>query len=123
MYYLSTGKEHEEETEEEKTINNRVRKAINFDLNTKQLKAFYGKKFTSAYYDIQRVFRKHGFEHRQGSGYCSRDQLTRFEVFHIAEDMKRELPWMKDCVKNIDVTDIGRIHSLNYVFECDTELD
>lgn len=103
----------------------KVRKAINFDLDTKKLKEVYGDgtNISAAYYEIKRFFKKHGFEHRQGSGYCSEFKMTKMEVLHVAKEMNEALPWMKNCIKNIDVTDIGTIHSLGYVFESDQEIE
>lgn len=103
----------------------KIRKAINFDLDTHKLRTVYGEEtnYTAAYHDIERFFNKLDFEHRQGSGYCSKNKLSDMDIFYSAEDMNRTLPWMKDCVKNIDVTDIGPVYSLNFIFESDAEVE
>ena len=47
-------------------------KALNFDLDTHQLKVHYpGANYRKAYDDLRRFFRHHRFSHRQGSGYIS----------------------------------------------------
>lgn len=46
-----------------------MRKAINFDIDTKKYEEFTGKKSPFAYDEIKRFLKRNGFEHRQGSGY------------------------------------------------------
>ena len=71
-------------------------KALNFDLDTHQLKAHYpGANYRQAYDDLRRFFKRHQFSHRQGSGY------------------------------KIDVTNIGRQHDLTELLKPteDIEID
>lgn len=50
-------------------------KALNFDLDTHQLKEHYpGANYRQAYDDLRRFFKRHRFSHRQGSGYISHDK-------------------------------------------------
>ena len=52
-------------------------KALNFDLDTHQLKEHYpGANYRQAYGDLRRFFKRHRFSHRQGSGYISDDKPT-----------------------------------------------
>lgn len=86
------------------------RKAINFDLDTKVMKeqGLYPK----GYKLLKNSFKELGFTHRQGSGYTSIDKITNDQVYTLIENIVSENPWLADCVKKIDVTDIGRQHDL-----------
>lgn len=89
----------------------RYRKAINFDLSVHELEKYYPD-YRRAYYDVKRFFRKRHFEHRQGSGYISKERLGQADVADLLDAMSTELPWMAECVTRIDVTNIGRQHDL-----------
>lgn len=89
----------------------KYRKAINFDLSVHELEKYYPD-YRKAYYDVKRFFKKWGFEHRQGSGYISRDKLAQVDIADLLDAMSTELPWMGECVTRIDVTNIGRQHDL-----------
>lgn len=91
----------------------RYLKAINFDLDTHKLQAQYpGANYSNAYYDLRRFFKKHGFEHRQGSGYISLNKLATADIYDLMDDLTQALPWIGDCVNKIDVTNIGQQHDL-----------
>ncbi len=89
-----------------------MRKALNFDLDTKKYEEVTGKSAPTAYGEIRRFLRKNEFEHRQGSGYVSKDSLNDGKIFAIIQNMSMELDWLRSCVKQIDVTNIGKQHSL-----------
>lgn len=89
-----------------------MRKALNFDLDTKKYEEYTGKKAPTAYAEIKRFLKKNGFEHRQGSGYISKESLTDGKIFAIIQNMSVELEWLRNCVEQIDVTNIGKQHSL-----------
>lgn len=56
-------------------------KALNFDLDTHQLKAHYpGANYRQAYDDLRRFFKRHQFSHRQGSGYISDTKLSTADI-------------------------------------------
>ena len=90
----------------------KIRKALNFDLDTKKYEEYTGKKAPTAYDKIKSFLKKNGFEHRQGSGYVSKEPLNDGKVFAIIQSMSIEFDWLKECVKQIDVTNIGKQHSL-----------
>ena len=101
-----------------KVTDSPCRKAINFDLKVSELKAHFGENnYQRGYYEIGKFMRKYGFEHRQGSGYFSKDILTDDYIQSIAKRMRRELPWIKNCIKVIDVTDIGESHNLTDILK------
>ena len=64
-------------------------KALNFDLDTHQLKEHYtGANYRQAYDDLLRFFKQHRFSHRQGSGYISDDKLTTADIYDLTELLK-----------------------------------
>lgn len=88
-------------------------KAINFDLDTHQLKEHYpGTNYRKAYDDLCRFFKRHHFLHRQGSGYISDSKLTTADIYDLMDELSRQFPWLGICVKKIDVTNVGRQHDL-----------
>lgn len=89
-----------------------MRKALNFDLDTKKYEEYTGKKASVAYAQIRRFLSKYDFEHRQGSGYISKQSLNDGKIFAIIQSMSMQLEWLRNCVKQIDVTNIGKQHSL-----------
>lgn len=96
----------------------RSRKAINFDLDTQKLEIFYPHSdYRNAYRDIQRFMTKAGFIHRQGSGYISKEEMDNIKVSNIVEQLTLKYDWLKYCVKEFDVTDIGDQFSLLAVIQ------
>ena len=97
-----------------------TRKQITFDLSQDALKRYYPHKetgqdpqfFKKAYKDIRRFMEASGFERRQYSVYVSTEQRTSLDVALLAQRMGEELPWLRQCVKDITVTNIGARHSL-----------
>lgn len=86
-----------------------VRKAINFDLDTKALKEFYpGKDYRAAYGEIKNFMENIGFEHRQWSGYISIKALDQEEITSNVKKIAQKFPWLSQCVNRFDVTNIGR---------------
>ena len=96
------------------------RKEITFDLSQEALKRHYPHKetaqdpqfFKRAYKDIQRFMDANGFDRRQYSVYVSRSELTALDVAVLTQQMAEQLPWLRQCVKDITVTNIGARHSL-----------
>jgi virulence-associated protein VapD len=92
------------------------RKAINFDLDTKELKKHYpGKNYRKAYTEIKKFMEKEGFEHRQWSGYNSKDKLSMQDIHMLTIKIDMTFPWLKKCVNRFDVTDIGEQHDLTHI--------
>ena len=85
------------------------RRAIYFDLSQDKLAVFYGKQNTNqAYFDIRKEMLKLGFEHRQGSGYCSKNAISDSRLFRVMKTLCKRLPWLGFCVNKIDATTIGQ---------------
>ena len=89
-----------------------MRKAINFDIDTKKYEEYTGKKAPTAQAEVKKFLKKNGFEHRQGSGYVSKNSLDDLRITAIITNMTLTLKWLRFCVKEIDVTNIGKQHSL-----------
>ena len=96
------------------------RKQITFDLSQEALRQHYPRKetaqdpqfFKRAYKDIQRFMEARGFERRQYSVYVSAEKLTALDVAVLTQRMAEEMPWLRQCVKEITATNIGARHSL-----------
>jgi|GEM_PF-273041 len=94
-----------------------MRKSINFDFSqrvpctrdTKKLKEYYlNKNYTEAYNDIKKFLIKNGFEHRQGSGYISKDDMTKLKIAIIIEELNNNYSWLYECCKTFYYSDIGQ---------------
>jgi len=91
----------------------RIRRAINFDLDTKALKEFYpGKDYRAAYGEIKAFMENNGFEHRQWSGYASKIAIEKDELLGYIGEMAHRFPWLSQCVNRFDVTNIGRTYNM-----------
>lgn len=89
------------------------RKALNFDLDTNVMKELGV--YPSGYQALGKSFEEQGFTHRQGSGYISKNRLTESDVQNALKKIIDKNPWICECVKKIDVTDIGRQHDLTAI--------
>ncbi|MGN0456480.1 MAG: VapD family protein [Acutalibacteraceae bacterium] len=96
------------------------RKAINFDLLTSELKKIYKSNnpfvYMKGYKEIGRFLVAKGFEHRQWSGYISKEPISHLKATQIVKELNKKLPWLKKCVRRFDVTNIGEPFDLMYVF-------
>lgn len=102
------------EVKRESCIMSKARKEFTFDLDTKKLKDIFGEKsYTKAYNELFEFFcRQKGFEHRQGSIYCSKNILDNYEVLKTVGELSEECPWLVTALRRMDVADIGEIHEL-----------
>lgn len=88
-------------------------KAINFDLDTNNLKEHYPKlHYQQAYEDLRIFFNQYQFSHRQGSGYVSDFNISYGDIFSLTEELSGKFPWICNCTKAMDVTDVGQYHDL-----------
>jgi len=86
-------------------------KAINFDLDTNELKKFYPR-YQQAYKDVLKFFKSRDFSHRQGSGYVSNQKLTSADIVDLMDDLRKSFAWTDTCIKKIDVTNVGAQYDL-----------
>ena len=68
-------------------------KALNFDLDTYQLKKHYP---------------GNDYHH----GYLSVNRITTVDIYRLMKELSSQLPWMGECVHKIDVTNVGNQHGL-----------
>ncbi|HKM19174.1 MAG TPA: VapD family protein, partial [Aliarcobacter sp.] len=86
-----------------------MKKSINFDLDTNKLKEIYpNKSYTQAYDDIKKFLTKNGFEHRQGSGNISKEEMKISQVVKIIQGLNKKHIWLEDCCKTLDYYDVGK---------------
>ena len=57
-------------------------------------------------------YEKNGFSHRQGSGYLSKNPTTETSATFMIKRMSATMPWLKSCVRRIDLTIVGDQHDL-----------
>lgn len=88
-----------------------ARKAINFDLSTNELKKHF-KNTAEAYNQIKDFMLQNGFEHRQYSGYVSKDIMEDDDITLLVLNITNKLTWLYPCTQRFDVTDIGEQHDL-----------
>lgn len=87
------------------------RKALNFDLDTNALKEHFSNT-AEAYAKIKVFLLENGFEHRQYSGYVSKEPLEDYEITDLITKLSQQFSWLYSCTKKFDVTDIGDQHDL-----------
>ncbi len=82
-------------------------KAINFDFDTKKLALARGSA-PKCYYEIRKTMKRLGFDHRQGSGYVSREKVDSTYIAEIVRRLYEAHDWLPDCIKEFDITNVTR---------------
>ena len=88
-----------------------ARKAINFDLSTNALEQYFSNT-AEAYSKIKQFMLQNGFEHRQYSGYVSKEAIKDGDVAILVRNLSQRFSWLYPCTQKFDVTDIGEQHDL-----------
>ncbi|WP_208319418.1 VapD family protein [Intestinimonas butyriciproducens] len=96
------------------------RKQITFDLHKESLKRYYPhpepvrneQYYKRAYHDIQQFMHMNGFERRQHSVYVSINKVTTLDIVGLMERLAEALPWLSQCVREVDMSTVGARHSL-----------
>ena len=96
-------------------------KAINFDLDTNKMKEM--NLYPKGYKILGAALKMHGFEHRQGSGYISKEKIDSDAINDLVIAIVSEYSWLSKCINKIDVTDIGRQHDLTMLVKEIAEMD
>ena len=91
-----------------------TRKAINFDLSTNELKKCFNNT-AEAYSKIKQFMLDNSFEHRQYSGYVSKEPMEDDDIFLLTLNLTNEFSWLSNCVQKFDVTDIGEQYDLTHL--------
>jgi len=82
-------------------------KAINFDLDTYNLRQTFGEYGRRrAYAQIKKYFIENGFSHKQWSGYTSLKPMSYGEVYDIVFKMIDLHPWLPICTNQFDATNV-----------------
>ncbi|MCL1990406.1 MAG: hypothetical protein FWG67_05890 [Defluviitaleaceae bacterium] len=94
-----------------------------FDLDTKALEKYYPtKNWRNAYEDIKKHMLDNGFEWQQGSGYHSKEGINLSKVDAIIDAMAEKQPWLHLAVRDMQVGDLPKLHSLNKNFDKNFEM-
>lgn len=76
------------------------RKVINFDLSTKSLEKYF-KDTREPYSLIKKFMLENGFEHRQYSGYTSKEPIDERRVARIVTKLAKNLLGLANVLKNL----------------------
>lgn len=103
-------------------MDDRLKKGINFDLDTNKLKQNYIKgDWHNAYYDLRMYLEKEGFEHIQGSGYHSMKPMTQSQAMSVIHKITKKFPWINECVRICTISDVPETTDISHVFEKEAE--
>lgn len=98
-------------------MNDKLRKGINFDLDTNKLEQNYTKSdWHNAYYELRIYFEKEGFQHIQGSGYHSVEPMSESQVMSIVHKLTKKFPWINECVSVCTIADVPETTDISHVF-------
>ena len=100
-------------------------KAIHFDIDETLLKKCYpyhdqthsSNNYKNVYKMIGRILCKEGFEHRQYSGYISKEPITDYKLTKVVKKLAGELPWLKGCFQRLDAENVPEQFDLKDVFD------
>lgn len=79
-------------------------KCVNFDLSTEKLLKHFPNGTAKPYDLIKQFFLDKGFEHRQYSGYISKEPLGEYQTDKIIKELGKKFTWLKDCMQEFDVS-------------------
>lgn len=96
-----------------------TRKQITFDLDTNVAKQIFGENYRKPYDDIEMFFKKHDFQHKEGSVYVSKKPMYKFQLFHLIVCLTKQHPYLKKCVRDIMFGNTAKNNSLNSFFDYD----
>jgi len=102
----------------EKEFEQKSRKLLMFDLEQDKLKEYYPKPsastnpqyHTKAYKDIEIFFRNSDWEHKQGSGYISNQEISSYDIVNLLFKMVIQMPWLGKCISNFDIGIAPKLH-------------
>ena len=99
-------------------MSRKYKKEITFDLITEELKIKFGiKNYTKGYRLLQRYLTNNDFEHRQGSVYCSFKVTNVLELAIILAKLRKACPWLKKCLRRMDIANVGLLHEVTKVYK------
>ena len=92
--------------------------SISFDIDTKIAGHILGD-YTGIYHHIERFLENEDFYRQQGSVFFSSIPMSRNDVIAVVNDMYEKYPYMKKCVRDIVMQEVGPRHSLNSLGDYD----
>lgn len=93
------------------------KKQITFDLDTKALQEYYPtENWRNAYEVIKHFMAQNDFQWLQGSVYVSTRSMSSVNVEVIVLSLIESNPWLNLCMRDCRVTNIGRSHNMNHLF-------
>ncbi|MCL2087718.1 MAG: hypothetical protein FWH05_09040 [Oscillospiraceae bacterium] len=92
-------------------------------MDTKALKLNYPQKsWRKAYDDIRSFLEKNGFMHEQGSGYHSKEPMSRFEAIGVIDKMLETHPWLNECVRVCTIANVPEQFDISHMFVKKTDI-
>lgn len=89
--------------------------AINFDLDTKDAEKYHPSGTRQgAYEELKKFFEEHDFEHRQYSGYVSKEEITPEDIRVIVFKLIEQYPYITSYVRRMDATLVRP----EYMYDC-----
>lgn len=58
---------------------------------------------STPYTQIQKFLESNGFEHRQGSGYISKEPLSEYQTYILLKKLGAKFTWLDDCMRRFDI--------------------
>ncbi len=100
-----------------------TRKQLAFDIDTKELKKYYPKSnWRYAYKLIKKFMLENGFIWLQGSVYVSMKPITNMKAISIITKLVEKYPYLNKAVRDMTVTEISELFSLNFLFNKDYKM-
>lgn len=84
--------------------------AIAFDMDVESLRTNYGDPHNNAYYEIQKVLNRHGFNRMQGSVYFG--DINAVTCVLAVQDLVRTYSWFAPSVRDIRMLRIEEFNDL-----------
>lgn len=89
-----------------KEYNKKHIKYINFDLDTEKLLEHFPNGTSKPYAMLKSFLELKGFEHRQYSGYISKEPIDEYQVDFIAQELGKNFTWLKNCIQKFDISNV-----------------
>ena len=86
-----------------------------FELDIEQLKLMYGEPWGSAYTEIGKLMKRMGYTQKWGLWVNPVNDIVKNVL--TVQELSRELPWLKGCLKESAVLKIDFASDLNDVYE------
>ncbi|TQR49845.1 VapD family protein [Campylobacter troglodytis] len=77
-------------------------KCIHFDFLIDEIREHFSRDSTP-YTQIQNFLEQNGFEHRQGSGYISKEPLSEYQTYILMKKLGAKFTWLDDCMRRFDI--------------------